>query len=89
MTAVPYGGRDTRAARWGTALARGVGAVRGAMARAALPHRAALANLRAIPLTVAGTACVDFAAFHYIHALGWLVTGVSLMVLERMIADEQ
>ena len=28
------------------------------------PHKAALANLLHMPLTVAGVACTDFAAFH-------------------------
>lgn len=57
--------------------------------KAVTPHRAALANLRAIPLTVAGTGSVDFAAFHYIHMIGWAVLGVSLVVLEHLIADEK
>ena len=52
------------------------------------PHRAALANLLHMPLTVAGVACADFAAFHYIHMIGWAVTAVSLIVLEHLIADE-
>ena len=57
--------------------------------RAVKPHRAALANLKDIPLTVAGVACADFAAFHYIHMIGWAVTAVSLIVLEHLIADER
>lgn len=62
--------------------------VKSAVVKAATPHRAALANLKDIPLTVLGIASVDFAAFHYIHMIGWLVTGVSLVVLEHLIADE-
>lgn len=57
-------------------------------AAAARPHRAALANLRAIPLTVAGAASMDFAAFHIGHGWGWLATGISLVLLEHLIADE-
>ena len=56
---------------------------------AVLPHRAALANLRAIPLTAAGAASIDFAAFHIGHGWGWLATGISLVILEHIIADER
>lgn len=52
------------------------------------PHKAALANLRSIPLTVAGIGCTDYSAFHLGGGWGWLVTGVSLMILEHMIADD-
>lgn len=64
-------------------------AIRSAAVRAVSPHKAALANLASIPLTVAGAGCVDFAAFHYIHMIGWAVTGISLVVVEHLIADEQ
>ena len=53
------------------------------------PHRAALANLRAIPLTVMGAGCADYAAFHLPHGWGWLVTGISLVLIEHIIADER
>lgn len=52
------------------------------------PHKAVLRNLGDIPLTVAGIAGVDFAAFHWAHSWGWLVTGLSLMYAEHLIADE-
>ncbi len=52
------------------------------------PHRASLIRLLDMPLTVAGTACIDFAAFHF-HVLGWAVTGVSLFIIEHMIADNE
>lgn len=52
------------------------------------PHRASLARLWDIPMTVLGTAFVDFAAFHVAHGWGWLVTGLSLIVVEHLIADE-
>lgn len=45
-------------------------------------------NLVHMPLSVLGTASVDFAAFHVNHGIGWFVTGASLFVLERMIADD-
>ncbi len=57
-------------------------------ARALKPARPAVANLASMPLHVAGLGCVDFAAFHLAHGWGWLVTGVSLMWLEHVIADE-
>ncbi len=57
--------------------------------QAATPHKAALVNLTHMPLTLAGTGCVDFAAFHLAHGWGWLVTGLSLVFLEHLIADEQ
>lgn len=50
--------------------------------------RPAAVNLAKLPLTAAGLACMDFAAFHLAHGWGWLVTGVSLVVLEHLIADE-
>lgn len=52
-----------------------------------VPHRVALARLLDMPLAVAGTGCIDFAAFHF-HVLGWVVTGASLWVLEALIADD-
>lgn len=68
---------------------RAAGWARSAAAAALAPHKAALGNLRDIPLTVAGLGSVDFAAFHLAHGWGWLVTGVSLMFLEHLIADEK
>lgn len=53
------------------------------------PHKATLTNLKDIPLTIAGTGCVDFAAFHLAHGWGWLVTGMSLILLEHIIAEDQ
>lgn len=56
--------------------------------KAITPHKAALGNLAHMPLTVAGAGCIDFAAFHLAHGWGWLVTGISLVLLEQAIADE-
>ena len=55
--------------------------------RAAAPHKASLARLWDVPLSVLGLGCIDFAAFHVAHGWGWLVTGLSLFLLEYMIAD--
>jgi hypothetical protein len=81
---VPVVGRRLRGAARSALLA-----VKSAAVAVAAPHRAALANLRAIPLFLAGTACIDFAAFHYIHMIGWAVTGLSLLVVERAIEDDK
>lgn len=66
------------AARWG---ARQAGAV-------VRPHRGALANLRQMPMFLAGLASMDFAAFHLAHGWGWLATGISLIIAEHAAADE-
>jgi hypothetical protein len=58
-----------------------------AAARAVSPHRASLLRLLDMPLAVLGTGFIDFSAFHVAHMLGWLVTGVSLWIVEHMIAD--
>lgn len=60
-----------------------------AAAAAIAPHKASLRRLADMPLSVLGTAGIDFAAFHVTHALGWLVTGISLFLVEHMIADEE
>lgn len=51
------------------------------------PHKAAIGRLAEMPLTVLGVGFIDFAGFHYIHMVGWLVTGISLLWIERVIAD--
>jgi hypothetical protein len=52
------------------------------------PTKPVLKNLAAIPLTVAGLACIDVGVFTASPIAGWLVTGVSLMWLEHLIADD-
>lgn len=59
-----------------------------ALAAMVKPHRAALTNLIHMPLSILGTVGIDFAAFHLAHGWGWLVTGISLIILEHMVADE-
>lgn len=51
------------------------------------PPKSMVRKLLDIPFTTLGIACVDFAAFHLPHGWGWLVTGVSLIVLEFMVAE--
>lgn len=53
-----------------------------------LAAKPAAVNLVSTPLFAGGLACIDNAAFHLAHGWGWLATGVSLIVLERVIADE-
>jgi len=66
-----------------------VGVVRSVAKKIVAPHKASLANLRAVPLTVAGAGCIDYAAWHLNSGLGWLAIGASLLVLELIIADEE
>lgn len=56
--------------------------------KALAPHKVSLKNLGQIPLTCLGTGFIDFAAFHLGHGWGWLVTGISLIVIEHLIADD-
>lgn len=71
-------------------LAGAAGAAAAAAGRAAVtPHKASLRRLADMPLTVLGTAAIDFGAFHYVHLVGWLVTGISLIVIEHLIADPE
>lgn len=65
------------------------GAVAATTARLVRPHRAALANLASIPLTVIGAACIDIGVFTASVIAGWIITGLSLVLLEHLIADEQ
>jgi hypothetical protein len=73
-------------------VARGLKAIRdtvsGLAASAIRPHKTSLKRLTEMPLTVAAVPCVDYAAFHLAHGWGWLVTGLSLVIVEHLIADE-
>ncbi len=61
----------------------------GAVVRALLtPARPVLANLLAIPFTVAGWGLISACAFGLNTLAGLGVSGVILMVLEHQIADE-
>ena len=57
-------------------------------ARLLRPARPVLANLAAIPFTVAGWGLLSAAAFGVNLGAGLASTGVILMVLEHQIADE-
>jgi hypothetical protein len=88
MATVAAGHPSVRRARWRPRLHALAATATRAAARLFAPARPAAANLAAVPLHVAGLASIDFAAFHWAHSWGWLVTGVSLMWLEHVIADE-
>jgi hypothetical protein len=75
-------------ARWAASLPRLRKQVIRHAVRLLKPAKPVLANLAAVPLHVAGLGCIDFAAFHLAHGWGWLATGVSLIWLEHVIADE-
>jgi hypothetical protein len=56
--------------------------------RLSAPHRAVLRRLGEIPLTVGGLGCIDTGVFQASTVAGWIVTGLSLILLEHLIADE-
>lgn len=77
-----------RFARWRTAAGLRARRAAAAVRAAAAPVRAPLVNMAQIPLTVAGLGCVDAAAFVGNEIAGLVVTGLSLIGLEFLIADE-
>jgi hypothetical protein len=58
-----------------------------AAVKAVTPHKASVKRLGEIPLSCLGTGGIDFSAFHVNHGVGWLVLGISLYVIEHLIAD--
>lgn len=52
------------------------------------PAKPVLKNLASIPLTVAGLGCISAGIFLASTIAGLIVTGVLLMVLEHMAANE-
>lgn len=83
--AVPASAASGRALRTLRRLAGNVASVAAAAVR---PHKASVARLADMPLAVLGTGGIDFSAFHVNHGVGWLVLGVSLWVVEHLIADD-
>jgi hypothetical protein len=53
------------------------------------PHKASVRRLADMPLAVIGTGAIDFSAWHLGHGWGWLVTGLSLWLIEHLIADPE
>lgn len=77
-----------RPARAPLRVLRGLRVLAGNVASAVLtPHKASVKRLAEMPLSVLGTGGIDFSAFHVNHGVGFLVLGVSLWVIEHLIAD--
>ena len=52
------------------------------------PGRVVLASVASVPLTTIGLACIDYGVFLASQVAGFIVTGISLILLEHVIADE-
>jgi hypothetical protein len=63
--------------------------LRRSLARLAAPAAAPLTRLAQMPLTLAGIGCIDAAAFVGDTIAGLVVTGLSLIGLEYLIADDE
>jgi hypothetical protein len=63
--------------------------LRKAAVRVLQPAKPVLANAASIPLTIAGIGCIDAGISLFSFRIGLIVTGLSLMWLEHLIADEQ
>lgn len=50
--------------------------------------RGVAAKIAQIPFTFAGIGCVDYGFFHWCSMAGWIVTGISLFVMQELVADE-
>jgi hypothetical protein len=51
-------------------------------------HAMSVNRLFDIPLTIVGFGCIDSASFNITTWFGLVVTGISLFIIERMIADD-
>ncbi len=82
ITTAAAGGDVTRPRRIAAAARR-------ALTRVTTPVTGLALKLAEIPLTVAGVGCIDAAAFVGNTIAGLVVTGLSLMAVEYVIADEE
>lgn len=95
MATTAVSGADVlgRVSRWRTGarvrVRRGFARAGAAARKVSAPVRAPLGNLAQMPLTVAGVGCIDAAAFVGNEIAGLVVTGLSLMGLEFLIADDE
>ena len=55
---------------------------------ATISTRAVFSNLLQIPFTCIGMICINVGFFHIIHEWGWVTSGITLIILEAMIADK-
>jgi hypothetical protein len=62
--------------------------VAGFAGRLIRPARSVLANAAQIPLTIAGLGCIDAGVFTVSLTAGLIATGLTLIGLEHLIADE-
>jgi hypothetical protein len=69
-------------------LHHGWSKTRSGASRSAHAARPVLLNVLSIPLTIAGVGCIDAGVFMANTIAGMIFTGVSLIVLEHLIADE-
>jgi hypothetical protein len=84
VTAVPFSGPGAVSRLRFSAFRR----ARALLSAAVTPYRASLLRLLDMPLAVLGTGLVDWAAFHVDQGAGLLVTGLSLWLVEHLIADD-
>lgn len=70
-------------------LRRAVRDVSNRIGRRLRPVRVPLRNLASCPLFTVGVLVFDYGVYQWSHRVGWMVGGVSLMILEHVIADEE
>ena len=58
------------------------------LSRLIKPFIPAAQNLAAIPLTIAGLGCIDAGVFFASFIAGLIITGLSLILIEHLGADE-
>ncbi len=75
-----------RLTRWTRAA---ITAAKNITTTALTPHRAVLSRVRDMPLSLAGTGLVDWAAFHLGTGIGLLATGLSLWLVEHLLSDTE
>lgn len=63
-------------------------AILGAVATAWRPSKPVLRNIASIPLTTLALCCFSIGAFVAFPVAGWFTTGVCLIYLEHLVADE-
>lgn len=62
--------------------------LRNAAEKLMTPAKPVLVNLASIPLTVAGIGLIDVGVFYASTIAGFIITGITLIVLEHLAADE-
>lgn len=88
MAAIPATSAPAVASAPRRALSAAWSAASRAVSAVVAPHKASLVRLTEMPLVVLGTGLIDWSAFHVDQGVGLLVTGVSLWIVEHLIADD-